>query len=902
MPDETLMNHGLAASGGDADPAETADWIESLEDVLEREGPERARYLLTKLQGHAERRGVRMPFTANTPYINTIPADKQPRYPGSREIERRIKSIIRWNAMAMVVRANRESPGIGGHISTYASAATLLEVGFNHFFRGKAEDFSGDQIYFQGHASPGIYARAFLEGRLSEQELIHFRRELQPGGGLSSYPHPWLMPAFWEFPTVSMGLAPIMAIYQARFNRYLNDRGIKDTSGCHVWCFLGDGETDEPESLGAITLAARERLDNLIFVINCNLQRLDGPVRGNGKIIQELEATFRGAGWNVIKVIWGGDWDPLLAADTDGRLVERMTEVVDGQYQKYTVESGAYIREHFFGKSPELRKMVDHLTDEQLRRMRRGGHDPDKVYAAYKAAVEHKGSPTVILAKTIKGYGLGEAGEGRNVTHQQKKLNEEELREFRTRFGIPISDEDVARTPFYRPPDNSPEIRYLHERRKALGGYVPGRPMVPMPLKAPPLEVFGEFLKDSEGREVSTTMAFVRLFGRLLRDPQIGRLIVPIIPDEARTFGMEAFFRQAGIYSHVGQLYEPVDAATVLYYREARDGQILEEGINEAGSMASFIAAGTAYCTHGVNMIPFYIYYSMFGFQRVGDLMWAAADARAKGFLLGGTAGRTTLNGEGLQHEDGHSHLLMSVIPNCLAYDPAYSYETAVIIQDGIRRMYEAGESVFYYITLYNENYAMPAMPPGSREGIVRGMYRLRTVEADGGCRVQLLGSGPILREVLRAQQILAERYGVASDVWSVTSYKLLRRDALDAERWNMWHPGEPPRSCHLWDMLRGLEGPVVAASDYVRSVPEQIQRWVPDLIALGTDGFGRSDTREALRRFFEVDAESVVIASLTGLARRGAQLRGQVLTAEFLRRTIADLGVDPNKMNPLFA
>lgn len=877
------------------DHQEIQEWMESLEDVLQRHGAEAVQQLLVQLQEKAYREGVTLPFTANTPYINTIPVDRQPRYPGSREIERRIKSIIRWNAMAMVVRANRESPGIGGHISTYASAATLTEVAFNHFLRGKSDDFSGDQVYLQGHASPGVYARAFLEGRLTEQQLENFRRELRPGGGLSSYPHPWLMPTFWEFPTVSMGLAPIMAIYQARFNRYLEDRGIKDTSGSHVWCYIGDGESDEPETLGAITLASREKLDNLIFVINCNLQRLDGPVRGNGKIIQELEAAFRGAGWNVIKVIWGGDWDPLLAQDDTGELVRRMGEVVDGQYQKYTVESGAYTREHFFGKSPQLKKMAEALSDEQIRKMRRGGHDPEKVYAAYKAAVEHKGSPTVILAKTIKGYGLGEAGEGRNVTHQQKKLNEDEMREFRTRFGIPISDEDIARTPFYKPPENSPEMRYLMERRKALGGHVPGRLMVPLPLKAPKLEAYDEFLKGSAGRDVSTTMAFVRMFGKMLRDPVIGKLIVPIVPDESRTFGMEALFRQCGIYSHTGQLYEPVDAETLLYYREAKDGQILEEGITEAGSMASFIAAGTAYATHGVNMIPFFIYYSMFGFQRVGDLIWAAADSRAKGFLLGGTAGRTTLNGEGLQHQDGHSHLMASAVPNLLAYDPAFAYETAVIVQDGIRRMYEAQEDVFYYITLYNENYEMPTMPEGVVDGIIKGLYKFQSREAqDARARVQLLGSGPILREVLRAQEILAERYRISSDVWSVTSYKQLRRDAEAARRWNELHPTEQPKSSYLEDVLRGVEGPFIAASDYVKMIPLQIAPWVPGrFTVLGTDGFGRSETREALRRFFEVDTESVVIATLNALAKENRIERDEIAQA------IRDLGYETEKPDP---
>jgi pyruvate dehydrogenase E1 component len=877
----------------DVDPAETAEWLESLEDVLHRHGPARVQYLLSLLRDNAYRKGVTLPFTANTPYVNTIPLDKQPRYPGSREIERRIKSIIRWNAMAMVVRANRESPGIGGHISTYASAATLLEVGFNHFFRGKSEDFSGDQIYFQGHASPGVYARAFLEGRLSEQEVKNFRRELKAGGGLSSYPHPWLMPSFWEYPTVSMGLAPIMSIYQARFSRYLEHRGIKDTSGSHVWCFIGDGECDEPETLGAITLAAREKLDNLIWVINCNLQRLDGPVRGNDKVIQELERTLRGAGWNVIKVIWGGDWDPLLARDASGALARRMEEVVDGQYQKYTVESGAYIREHFFN-TPELKALAEHLSDEELRKMRRGGHDPEKVYAAYKAAAEHTGSPTAILAKTVKGYGLGEAGEGRNVTHQQKKLNEAELREFRTRFGIPISDEQVAEAPFYRPPESSPEMRYLHEHRKALGGYVPGRPMVPMPLKAPPLDLFGEFLKGSAGREVSTTMAFVRTLAKLLRDPTVGRFIVPIIPDEARTFGMEALFRQLGIYSSSGQLYEPVDAETVLYYREAKDGQILEEGICEAGAMASFCAAGTAYCTHGVNMIPFYIYYSMFGFQRVGDLIWATGDSRAKGFLLGGTAGRTTLAGEGLQHQDGHSHLVATTVPNCLTYDPAYAYETAVIVHDGIRRMYEAQESVFYYITLYNENYEMPPMPEGAAEGVVKGMYRLKGVDGKGDARVQLLGSGPLVREVLGAQELLAQKYGIGSDVWSVTSYKTLASDAMAAERWNTLHPDQPPRSCYLWDALRGVEGPFVASSDYVRLVAEQIARWLPGgFSVLGTDGFGRSDDRASLRRFFEIDAAAVTIAALAALSKQCK------VDKRVVRKAIQDLGVNPEQVDP---
>lgn len=882
----------------DVDREETQEWLDSLEDVLHRYGPDRVKYLLNALQQKAYREGVKLPFTANTPYVNTIPADQQPRYPGSREIERRIKSIIRWNAMAMVVRANQEDPGIGGHISTYASAATLIEVGYNHFFRGKSDDFSGDQIYFQGHAAPGIYGRAFVEGRLTEEHLKNFRRELRPGGGLSSYPHPWLMPDFWEFPTVSMGLGPIQAIYQARFNRYMEDRGLKNTEGTHVWCYVGDGETDEPETLGAITLASREHLDNLIFVINCNLQRLDGPVRGNGKIIQELEAAFRGAGWNVIKVIWGDDWDPLLAQDKNGVLAARMQEVVDGWYQKYTVESGAFIREHFFGQSEELRSIAEHLTDEEIRRMRRGGHDPEKVYAAYKSAAEHKGSPTVILAKTVKGYGLGEAGEGRNITHQQKKLNQEELREFRTRFGIPLSDEDLEGTPFYRPPENSPEMRYLRERRKSLGGYVPGRTIVPMPLKAPGLESYKDSLAGSGDREASTTMGFVRMLSKLLKDPVVGKLIVPIVPDEARTFGMEALFRQCGIYSRVGQLYEPVDKETMLYYREAKDGQILEEGINEAGAMASFIAAGTAYANHGVNMIPFYIYYSMFGFQRVGDMIWAAADSRCKGFLLGATAGRTTLAGEGLQHQDGHSLLLASTVPNVLAYDLAFAYETAVIVQDGIRRMYESQESIFYYITLGNENYLMPPMPEGVAEGILRGMYRFQSREVDQAkARVQLFGSGAILREALRAQEILADQYGIASDVWSVTSYKELRRECMAAERWNRLHPDKPARRGYVPQILEGVDGPIIASSDYMQTVAEQIAPWVPGrYVTLGTDGFGRSDNRSSLRRHFEVDAESIAVAALNALTETGVVKPAEV------KKAIKALGIDPEKLDPVSA
>ncbi|MGH7808376.1 MAG: pyruvate dehydrogenase (acetyl-transferring), homodimeric type [Thermodesulfobacteriota bacterium] len=877
---------------------ETQEWLASLDYVLQRGGPERVSRLLRQLQVHAQQFGVRLPFTANTPYINTISADKQPPFPGSREIERRIKSIIRWNAMAMVVRANRHEEGIGGHISTYASAATLCEIGFTHFFRAGTEEQEGDIIYFQGHASPGIYARAFLEGRLSGQQLENFRRELQPGGGLSSYPHPWLMPNFWEFPTVSMGLSPIMAIYQARFNRYLEDRGLKKPSDAKVWAFVGDGETDEPESLGAITLASREKLDNLIFVINCNLQRLDGPVRGNGKIIQELEAIFRGAGWNVIKVVWGSDWDPLLAKDHDGILLKVMEETVDGQYQKYVVEDGSYIRQHFFGRDPRLLEMVKHLSDEQLQKLNRGGHDPEKVYAAYKAAVEHEGSPTVILAKTIKGYGLGESGEGRNVTHQQKKLNEEELREFRSRFGIPISDEDVAEAPFYKPSDASPEMKYLHEHRKKLGGYVPARIVKGKALKAPPDELFEEFYKGSGDREIATTMAFVRILSRLLRDKEIGKFIAPIIPDEARTFGMDALFRQVGIYSHVGQLYEPVDKETLLYYKETKDGQILEEGITEAGSMSSFIAAGSAYATHGINMIPFFAFYSMFGFQRIGDLIWAAGDTRCRGFLVGGTSGRTTLAGEGLQHQDGHSHLLAYSVPNGKAYDPAYAYELAVIIQDGIRRMYENQEDIFYYITVMNETYIQPPMPEGVKEGILKGMYKIRASESkDAKLHAQLFGSGTILNQVLEAQKILEDKYAVAADVWSVTSYKELYKDGLEAERWNMLNPSESPRLPYISQCIKDAPGVFVAASDYVKALSDSISQWLPrPLVSLGTDGYGRSDSRKSLRDFFEVDARFITLATLAALVRE------KKIKPDVAKRAIKDLQIDPNKANPMIS
>jgi len=883
-------------NGAELDAVELREWLDSLDYVMQAGGPEKVERLLRQLRIHAQRDGVTLPYKANTPYINTISVEQQPPFPGSTEVERRIKSLVRWNAMAMVVRANRLESGIGGHISTYASAATLYEVGFNHFFRGRNENQAGDIVYFQGHASPGIYARAFLEGRLPVEKLEDFRRELKPGGGLSSYPHPWLMPEFWEFPTVSMGLGPIMAIYQARFNRYLEDRGLKQTNGYKVWAFLGDGETDEPETLGAISLASRENLDNLIFVINCNLQRLDGPVRGNGRIIDELEAVFRGAGWNVIKVIWGSDWDPLLAKDRDGTLVKRMGEVVDGEYQKYTVEPGDYLRKNFFGAYPQLLDMVKHLSDDQLQKLRLGGHDPKKVYAAYQAAVEQQGSPTVILARTIKGYGLGEAGEGRNITHQQKKLNEDEVREFRSRFGVPLSDEDVVEAPFYKLPDDNPDMIYLHQRRRELGGYLPARTASSPPLKwSGGEEVFREFYEGTEGREASTTMAFVRMLSKMLRDKEIGRLIVPIVPDEARTFGMEALFRQVGIYSHVGQLYEPVDRDTLLYYKEAKDGQILEEGITEAGSLCSFIAAGTAYATHGVNTIPFFIFYSMFGLQRIGDLIWAAADSRARGFLLGGTAGRTTLAGEGLQHQDGNSHLLAYTVPNLLAYDPAFAYEIAVIIEDGIRRMCQAQESLFYYLTVTNEPYAMPPMPEGAREGILKGMYKFKAAENTRARRqAQLLGSGAILKETLKAQKILEEKYDVAADVWSVTSYKELYNEGHDAERWNMLHPTQAPRVPYVTSCLANTPGVIVAASDYVKALPDSIARWCPrPIVTLGTDGFGRSDSRRALRDFFEVDARFIALAALAALAAE-KKVRPQVV-----EKAIKDLDINPNKVNP---
>ncbi len=888
---ETQTTNGLEV-------LETREWIDSLDYVLSSGGPERAGRLLQQLSLHARREaGVNLPFTATTPYQNTIPSRQQAPFPGSQEMERRIKSLVRWNAMAMVVRANRVESGIGGHISTFASAATLYEVALNHFLRASTEDGDRDVVYFQGHATPGMYSRAYLEGRLSKQKLENFRRELKDGGGLSSYPHPWLMPDFWEFPTVSMGLGPIQSIYHARFIRYLENRGLKESRSGRVWAFMGDGEMDEPESLGSITLASRERLDNLIWVINCNLQRLDGPVRGNGKIIQELEAIFRGAGWNVIKVIWGTDWDTLIQNDRDGLLVRRLGEVTDGQYQKFFVESGAYFRQNLFGSDPRLLKMVEHLSDDQLSRMRLGGHDPIKVHAAYRAAFDHKGGPTVILAKTIKGYGLGEAGEGKNITHQQKKLNDEELRIFRSRFGIPIADEELHEAPFYRPADDSPEIRYLQERRQQLGGYMPSRKLRAKPIQPVSGAHFEEFHKGTEGREVSTTMVFVRLLAKLLRDPEMGKLIVPIVPDEARTFGMEALFRQVGIYSSVGQLYEPVDMDTLLYYKESKDGQILEEGITEAGSMSSFIAAGTAYSNHGINTIPFFIYYSMFGFQRIGDLIWAAADMRCHGFLVGGTAGRTTLAGEGLQHQDGHSHVLALPVPNLLAYDPAFAYEIATIIQDGIKRMYVDQESIFYYLTVSNEPLPMPEMPAGEnvREGILKGLYRFReSAKKDAKLKAQLFGSGTIMFEVLKAQEILEQKYNVGADVWSVTSYKELYRNGNDCERWNMLHPGEPPQVPFVAESLKNAPGVLVAASDYMKVLPESISQWMPrPLVPLGTDGFGRSEGRASLRDFFEVDSKHIVLATLSALAK------DKQIDYSVVKQAVTDLGINPEKPNP---
>ncbi len=877
----------------DLDPTETREWLEAIDSVLKTSGPTRAHYLLEKLIDYTRRSGAYLPFKPNTAYVNTISPGQESEYAGNRELERRIEAYIRWNALAMVVQANRISSEYGGHISTYASSATLYEVGFNHFWRAPSDKHPGDMVFMQGHSSPGVYARAYLEGRLTEEQLRHFRQEVS-GDGLSSYPHPWLMPGFWQFPTVSMGLGPMMAIFQARFQRYLEHRGHVKPSDRKIWAFLGDGETDEPESMGALTMPVREKLDNLVFVINCNLQRLDGPVRGNGKIIQELEAAYLGAGWNVIKVLWGGRWDPLLAKDNKGLLRRVMEECVDGEYQNFKAKGGAYTREHFFGKYPELKAMVANMSDDEIWRLNRGGHDARKVYAAYHAAMNHKGQPTVILAKTVKGYGLGKFGEGQMVTHQQKKIDDEGLRLFRDRFNIPVSDDDIARLPFARPADDSPEMKYMRERRLSLGGYLPVRRNTADPLIIPALETFNPLLEGSGDREISTTMAFVRMLTQLLKDKNIGKNIVPIVPDEARTFGMEGLFRQIGIYSSVGQLYVPQDADQLMSYREDKKGQMLEEGINEAGALCSWIAAGTAYANHGVHMVPFYIFYSMFGFQRVGDFIWAAGDMRTRGFLLGATAGRTTLAGEGLQHQDGHSQLVATTVPNCVAYDPTFAYELTVIIQDGLRRMYAEDESVFYYITVMNENYVQPAMPPGVAPGILKGMYLLQ-IGGRGKVRATLMGSGTILRECIAAAELLEKDFGVPADVFSVPSFSELRRDALDCERWNMLHPGETPRVPYMTQLLKSAEGPFIAATDYMRIVPDQVRQWVPGrYFTLGTDGYGRSDARAALRRHFEVDRNYIALAALHALAEDGKIDRATV------RGAIQKLGIDPSKPNPV--
>ena len=879
----------------DIDEAETGEWLESLDEVVHDEGENRARFLMFKLLKRARQLHVGLPPLTQTRYINTISPEQEPFFPGDEELERRIRRLVRWNAVAMVLRANSRYPGIGGHLATYASAASLYEVGFNHFFRGKDED-TGDQIYYQGHAAPGIYARAFLEGRLTEDQLDHFRREVVPGQGLSSYPHPRLMPDFWESPTVSMGIGPISAIYQARFNRYLQNRGLRDTNGSRVWAFLGDGEMDEPESIAGLSLAAREGLDNLTFVVNCNLQRLDGPVRGNGKIIQELEGLFRGAGWNVIKVIWGREWDDLLARDVDGVLVEKMNETLDGEFQKFSVAGGAYVREHFFGPDPRLRRLVEHLTDDDLAKLRRGGHDYRKVYAAYKAATEYIGAPTVILAHTIKGWTLGPGVEARNITHQAKKLSEAELRIFRDRLELPIPDSALKDAPYYHPGTDSEEVSYLRERRAALGGSLPKRLVRAKLFPAVGPGFDAEFAAGSP-TPVSTTMVFARILRNLIRDKELGPQIVPIVPDEARTFGLDPLFKEVGIYAALGQRYEPVDSELVLSYREARDGQVLEEGITEAGSMASFTAAATAYSTQGVAMIPFYIFYSMFGFQRTGDQAWALGDARGRGFMMGATAGRTTLHGEGLQHDDGHSHLLASTIPSLRAYDPAYAYELAAVVRDGIERMYVRGEDVYYYVTIYNENYPMAPKPGDVDEGIIRGIYRFsgppEGVAGKGG-HVRLVGSGSILQQVVEAQRILGERFGVAAEVYSAPSFQQLRRDAVDVDRWNRLHPDAEARVPYVSRVLGPDGGPVVIASDWLKAIPDLVRPWLPPgTVTLGTDGFGRSDDREALRALFEIDGPSIAAAALAGLARSGA------MPGRKAAKGIADLGIDPDKTDP---
>jgi pyruvate dehydrogenase E1 component len=880
----------------DNDTLELQEWRAAFASVLAFEGPHRAAEIIQDLIHEAQLHGVHVPFSATTPYINTISPTQETPQPGNREIERKIRSLVRWNALAIVLRANKESSELGGHIASFQSAALLYDVGFMHFWHGETERHGGDLIYMQGHSSPGFYARAFLERRLTEAQMLAFRQEVD-GHGLSSYPHPWLMPDFWQFPTVSMGLGPLMAIYQARFLKYLHHRGLADTANRKVWAFLGDGETDEPESLGAISMGARERLDNLVFVVNCNLQRLDGPVRGNGKIIQELEGTFRGAGWNVIKVIWGGGWDRLLAKDTSGMLLKRMEECVDGEYQDFKSKNGAYVREKFFGAYPETRALVADMSDDEIWALARGGHDSNKVYAAYAAAAAHKGQPTVILAKTIKGYGMGEAGEGQNITHQQKKMGEVSLREFRDRFNLPITDEKLKEVPFLRFPEDSAEQRYLLERRAALGGYLPARRAKSHALQVPPLSAFEQQLKATEGRKISTTMAIVRIMNMLMRDKEIGNRVVPIVPDESRTFGMEGMFRQFGIFSQVGQLYRPEDANQLMFYKEDSKGQMLQEGLNEAGGIASWIAAATSYSSSNCPMIPFYIYYSMFGFQRVGDFIWAAGDMRSRGFLLGATAGRTTLNGEGLQHEDGHSHVLSATVPNCVSYDPTFSYEVAVIVHDGLRRMYAEQEDVFYYLTVMNENYEHPAMPEGSQAGILKGMHQIRSIGDDTSLRVQLLGSGAILNEVIASAELLQERFGIGSDIWSCTSFTELKRDGVDVERWNRLHPQAPPRTPYVGQCLAAARGPVVASTDYVRAFAEQIRPYVPGrYTVLGTDGFGRSDYRRKLRSFFEVDRHHVAVAALKSLADDGKIQTSVVADA------IAEFKIDPETPNPIKA
>ena len=878
----------------DIDPLETREWLDSLASVIDNEGAERAHYIIEQLIESARRSGAYLPYSANTAYLNTIPTVNETAYPGDMTIEKRISALIRWNATAMVVQANRVTSELGGHIASFASSATLYDVGFNHFYHARDESHGGDLVFFQGHSAPGIYARAYLEGRITEDQLYKFRQEVD-GGGLSSYPHPWLMPQFWQFPTVSMGLGPLMAIYQARFMRYMHHREIIDTENRKVWAYMGDGEMDEPESLGAISLASREHLDNLIFVVNCNLQRLDGPVRGNGKIIQELEAVFRGAGWNVIKVIWGSGWDKLLSQDKDGILARRMAEVVDGDYQAYKAKGGAYTREHFFGSSPELLAMVANMSDDDIWHLNRGGHDPIKVYAAYAQAMESNGKPTVILAKTVKGYGMGEAGEGQNITHSQKKMGEQALIQFRDRFNIPISDDVLQAVPFYKPSEDSAEMQYLHKQRKDLGGYLPARDDISEALKIPELEFFQTLLDGSGEREMSTTMAFVRFLGLLIRDKGVGKYVVPIVPDEARTFGMEGMFRQLGIYASKGQLYDPVDSDQVMFYKEDKKGQILQEGINEAGAMSSWIAAATSYVNHGQMMMPFYIYYSMFGFQRIGDLAWAAGDMQAKGFMIGGTAGRTTLAGEGLQHQDGHSLLVAGTIPNCIAYDPAFAYELIVILQDGMKRMYENKENVFYYVTSMNENYVQPAIPKGAEDGIRKGLYLL-SKGSKKKVRTQLIGGGTILREVIAAAELLEKDFGIAADVWSATSFNELRREGIDVERWNMLHPDKKAKVSYVEKMLSGTKGPIVVATDYMRSYGEQIRPYIGDkqYFVMGTDGFGRSDMRSQLRKFFEVNSFYVAVGALKALADAG-EIKTSVVT-----EAIKKYGIDPEKPNPL--